>query len=48
MPLVLAVNAGDNITLTLESPSLTWDELAQIAEVILSWNATESDSYPAR
>ena len=44
MPLVLAVNAGDNITLTLESSSLERDEMIKTAEAILSsWKATESD-----
>lgn len=49
MPLALAVNAGDNITLTLESPSLSRDDIVRIAEEILSsWKNTKSDSFPAR
>ena len=48
MPLVLAVNAGDNITLNLESPSANTEELVRIAEEILSsWKNTKSDSSPA-
>ena len=44
MPLVLAVNAGDNITINLESSSAGKDELLRIAEVILSsWRVTKSD-----
>ena len=44
MPLVLAVNAGDNITLNLESPSANKEELIRIAEEILSsWRNTEQD-----
>lgn len=42
MPLVLAVDGGDNITLNLESPSMNRDELVRTAEVILSsWRVTE-------
>ena len=42
MPLVLAVNAGDNITLNLESPSANREELIMIAEEILSsWRNIE-------
>ena len=42
MPLVLAVNAGDNITLNLESSSANREELIMIAEEILSsWRNTE-------
>ena len=42
MPLALTVKAGDNVTLTLESPSAGRDELVRTAEVILSsWNVTE-------
>lgn len=37
MPLVLAVNAGDNITLNLESLSANKDELIRIADEILLW-----------
>lgn len=49
MPLVLAIDAGDNITLTIESSSLNENELSEFAEVILSsWNATESGSSPAQ
>ena len=47
MPLVLAVNAGDNITLNLESTSAGKEELIRIAEEILSWRSTKSDSFPA-
>lgn len=48
MPLVLAVNAGDNITLNLESPSANREELMRVAEEILSsWKDTKSDSFPA-
>ena len=48
MPLVLAVNAGDNITLNLESPSANTEELVRIAEEILSsWKNISSDSFPA-
>ena len=43
MPLVLAVNAGDNITLNLESLSESKEELMRIAEEILSWRDTKSD-----
>lgn len=44
MPLVLAVDCGDNITLNLESPSTGKEELMKIAEVILSsWRVTKSD-----
>ena len=49
MPLVLAVNVGDNVILTIESNSLTEDEIVSFAEETLSsWSITESDSYPAR
>ncbi len=42
MPLALTVRAGDNIILTLESPSAGRDELLRTAEVILSsWRITE-------
>ncbi len=42
MPLVLAVNAGDNVVLTLESSSLNEHEIVSFAEEILSsWNITE-------
>ena len=42
MPLAFTVQAGDNITLTLESPSSGRDELLRTAEVILSsWRVTE-------
>ena len=42
MPLALTVKAGDNVTLTLESPSSGRDELLRTAEVILSsWRVTE-------
>ncbi len=48
MPLALAVNAGDNIALTLESSSLSESEIVKFAEVILSsWKDTESDLSPA-
>lgn len=47
MPLALAVNAGDNITLNIESPSANREELMRVAEEILSWKNTSSDSYPA-
>ena len=48
MPLVLAVNAGDNITLNLESPSASKEELIRVAEEVLSsWKNTSSDSFPA-
>ena len=49
MPLVLAVSVGDNVILTIESSSLTENEIVSFAEEMLSrWNTTESDSYPAR
>ena len=49
MPLALAVKAGDNVVLTIESPSLDESGIAGFAEEILSsWNNTESDSFPAR
>ncbi|MBR0186937.1 MAG: hypothetical protein IJQ24_12995 [Synergistaceae bacterium] len=42
MPLALTVQAGDNIILTLESPSAGRDDLLRTAEVILSsWRVTE-------
>lgn len=47
MPLVLAVNVGDNITLNLESPSANREELMRVAEEILAWKNTSSDSFPA-
>lgn len=44
MPLVLAVDIDNNITMNLESPSMNKDELVRTAEVILSsWRVTESD-----
>ena len=45
MPLVLAVNVADNITLNLESPSAKREELIRIAEDILS--VIQPDSSPA-
>lgn len=47
MPLVLAVSVEDNITLNIESPSANKEELVRIAEEILSWKDTKSDSFPA-
>ena len=48
IPLALAVKAGDNVVLTIESPSLSESEIAGFAEEILSsWKHTESDSFPA-
>lgn len=48
MPLALAVNTGDNITLNIESTSANKEELVRIAEEILSsWKDTKSDSSPA-
>ena len=48
MPVALAVKAGDNVVLTIESPSLDESGIAGFAEEILSsWNNTESDSFPA-
>ena len=47
MPLVLAVSVEDNITLNIESPSANREELMRIAEEILSWKDTKSDSSPA-
>lgn len=47
MPIALAVNAGENITFTLESPSLNREELIRVAEEILSWRNTNLDSFPA-
>ena len=42
MPLALAVNAGDNVVLTIETGSLTEDEIVGFAEEILSsWKNTE-------
>ena len=42
MPLALAVNAGDNIILTIESISLGKNDLVRVAEEILSsWRVTE-------
>ena len=42
MPLVLAVSAGDNVVLTIESGSLSEQELVSFAEEILSqWKNTE-------
>lgn len=42
LPLVLAINVSNNITLTLESQSLNKSEIINIAEMILSeWNVTE-------
>ena len=47
MPLVIAVSVEDNITLNIESPSANREELMRIAEEILSWKDTKSDSSPA-
>ena len=42
MPLALAVEAGDNVILTIETGSLTEDEIVSFAEEILSsWRNTE-------
>lgn len=42
MPLALAVNAGDNVILTIESSSLNENELINFAEEILSsWSSTK-------
>ena len=42
MPLALAIDAGDNLILTLESSSLTEQELLSFAEEVLSsWSSTE-------
>ena len=42
MPLALAVSAGDNVVLTIETGSLTEDEIVSFAEEILSsWRNTE-------
>ena len=42
MPLVLAVDAGDNVILTIESSSLNENELVTFAEEILSsWSSTK-------
>ncbi len=42
MPLALAVSAGDNVVLTIETGSLTEDEIVSFAEEILSsWRSTE-------
>lgn len=42
MPLVLAVSAGDNVILTIESSSLNENELVNFAEEILSsWSSTK-------
>ena len=42
MPLALAINAGDNIILTIESSSLNENELINFAEEILSsWSSTK-------
>ena len=45
MPLVLAINVDDNTILTIESASLSHDEIINFAEEILSqqWNITKSD-----
>lgn len=49
MPVALAVNAGDNVVLTIEAGSLTESETVRFAEEILSsWKDTDSGSYPAR
>lgn len=48
MPLVIAVNAGDNVILTIESGSLDETGLVRFAEEVLSqWRDTGSDLYPA-
>ena len=47
MPLVLSVSVEDNIILNLESPSANKEELMRVAEEILSWRNTKSDSFPA-
>ena len=42
MPLALAVSAGDNVVLTIETGSLTENEIVSFAEEILSsWRNTE-------
>ncbi|MBQ7215398.1 MAG: hypothetical protein IJS39_05385 [Synergistaceae bacterium] len=42
MPLALAVDAGDNVILTIETGSLTENEIVSFAEEILSsWRNTE-------
>lgn len=42
MPLALAVSAGDNVVLTIETGSLTEDEIVSFAEEVLSsWRSTE-------
>ena len=42
MPLALAVDAGDNVVLTIETGSLTEDEIVSFSEEILSsWRNTE-------
>lgn len=42
MPVALAVNAGDNVILTLETASLSEAEVVKLAEEILSlWRATK-------
>ncbi len=42
MPLALAVSAGDNVVFTIETGSLTEDEIVSFAEEILSqWRSTE-------
>ena len=42
MPVALAVNAGDNVVLTLETASLSEAEIVNLAEEILSlWRVTK-------
>ena len=49
MPLVLAVDVCDNVILTIESSSLTEEEIVRFAEEALSlWRNTDSDSSPAQ
>ncbi len=44
LPLAIAIDVADNVILTIESTSLSQDELIKIAEEILSsWNFIKSD-----